>query len=114
MISPKVKNNLLGVLLMASASLMIAGGQFFWKLASGQLNLNIILGFIIYGLGAVLMIHSLKFGELSVLHPVMAVSYITSTTLAIIFLDEAFTFLQFVGIIFIILGVILLGVTQHK
>ena len=114
MIGDKVKTNLTGILLMLLSSTMVATGQFFWKLALGSVNLWLLLGFSVYGIGAVLMIKALKFGELSVLHPIMAFSYVVAFLLALVFLHESYSPRQTSGIFLIIIGVVMLGVNQKK
>lgn len=99
-------------MMMAVASIMIATGQFYWKLAAGEIGVWLIVGFVLYGFGAVFMITALKHGELSILHPVMGVSYIVAALLAVFFLHESFSTMQATGIVAIILGVILLGAAQ--
>jgi drug/metabolite transporter (DMT)-like permease len=113
MIGDKLKNNLPGILMMLLASTMVATGQFFWKLALGNVNLWLLLGFSVYGIGAVLMIKALQFGELSVLHPIMAFSYVVAFLLAFVFLHETYSVRQVSGIFLIIVGVVLLGTNQQ-
>lgn len=114
MILDNVKTNLTGILLMLLASTMVATGQFFWKLALGSVNLWLLLGFSVYGIGAILMIKALKFGELSVLHPIMAFSYVVAFALALVFLNETYSLRQIFGVFLIIVGVVLLGVRQKQ
>ncbi len=103
------KNNLKGILLMIISSITIASGQFFWKLALGELNIWLLLGFIIYGIGAISMIIAFKYGELSVLHPVMAFSYIVAFLLSVLALHEPWDWTQIAGVLIIMAGIILLG-----
>ena len=73
----KNKQNLpLGIILMLTASLLTCVGQLCWKLsASGALWLMLV-GFVLYGCGALLMVVALRFGELSILHPMLSAGYV--------------------------------------
>ena len=62
-----------------------AAGQLLFKFGLNRLvltpiemimNYPLILGFLFYGLGAVLLIIALKYGELSVLYPVISLSFV--------------------------------------
>lgn len=102
------------ILMMIIASISVASGQFFWKLSQAEFNIWLILGFSIYGVGALLMIGALKIGKLSVLHPIMAFSYIFAFFLSVFFLNESWDSSQIIGIIIITIGVILLGIVKEE
>ncbi|MCA1320496.1 EamA/RhaT family transporter [Bacillus tianshenii] len=105
----QVATSLKGIILMIVAALSTAVGQLFWKLSEGGLNLELIVGFALYGMGAVLMIVAFRFGELSVLHPLLSVGYVFSTILGFSFLGEVITLPALGGILLIIIGVALIG-----
>jgi drug/metabolite transporter (DMT)-like permease len=100
-----------GIWLMIASAFFTANGQLFWKLAvnSDQLMMKIVMGFVLYGIGAVLMIIAFKFGELSVLYPMMCVAYIFAIINGWFFLNETLTLGKLGGILLIIMGVSLLG-----
>ena len=104
-----------GIGLMIVSSLFTAFGQLFWKEfnRTGEI-LYIILGFLLYGLGAMVMILSLKFGELSVLYPVMCTSYIFALVNGYVFLGEVIDIKKLIGIGLIILGVVFIGRGEKK
>ena len=66
---------------------------------------NIAIGITIYILGSVIFIIALKGGELSVLYPLVGLSYIWTYFYSIIFLKEKITFSKWLGIILVVLGV---------
>ena len=68
----ELRKTLKGILIMLSSSLLTCLGQFCWKLAAERGILLVLAGFGLYGCGALLMIIALKYGELSVLHPMAA------------------------------------------
>lgn len=104
------ENKLLkGILLIVISALCTSFGQLFWKVGiNGNLFL-IILGFILYGLGALTMIIAFKFGELSILHPLMCIGYIFALVNGFLFLGERISFIQFIGIVIIIIGVVFIA-----
>lgn len=103
------KKNYKGIILMAIAALLTAIGQLLWKISSGKVNKFMIIGFLCYGLGAMLMILAFRFGSLSVLHPMLSLSYIFAIIFGAIFLGEYLKFVQVIAVISISIGVILIG-----
>ncbi|WP_456273212.1 EamA family transporter [Bacillus sp. AK031] len=103
------KKNGVGIGIMIFAAIFTATGQLFWKLSESEINLNLIIGFGLYGLGAALMIVAFRFGSLSVLHPFLSVGYIISTLLGVLLLGERLSAFGIIGIGLIITGVALIG-----
>lgn len=105
------KVQLKGVVLIIISSLCTTFGQLLWKLGVSQIGgayliSMIFFGFMLYGIGALSMIIALKFGELSVLHPIMCVGYVFTLINAKIFLGESITAVKILGVIAIIIGVV--------
>lgn len=108
----KRKNRTLykGIALMLLSAATACVGQLLWKLAARSDSLVlVVLGLALYGGGALLMIIALKFGELSVLHPMMSAGYVLSLVLGALVLDEHITFLRIAGVAVIIVGLIFLS-----
>jgi hypothetical protein len=80
-------NKKLGITLIIVASLFTAVGQLFWKLSEASFNLNLIIGFFLYGLGAVFMIAAFKFERVSLLHPFLSLGYVISIDLGFFLLN---------------------------
>lgn len=97
----------IGIFLMLVCAVCLYTGQFIWKLYDGLLPL--IIGFGIYGLGALAMLCAYRFGSLSVLQPINSVSYVIAAILGNIFFDESITAGKLVGIMAIMLGVFFLA-----
>lgn len=105
------------IFLALFCSLFTSFGQLFLKIgsktASFDLNLLtnyiLILGMILYGIGAILLIFSLKGGELSVLYPLLASSFIWVSFLSMLFLNEKLSLIKYGGIILIITGIYFIG-----
>lgn len=103
------KKNRTGILLMLISSLCVCFGQLLWKLSSSGGMVELLLGFALYSLGALIMIFAYRFGSLSVLQPMLSLNYVFSIILANAVLKEQTTPLKAIGVIIIILGVILIG-----
>lgn len=104
-----------GILLMTMSAFLTSEGQLVWKLAVEQRSLAYILGgFLLYGIGALTMIISFKFGELSILYPIMCISYAFAILNGYIFLGETINIVKFIGITLIIIGVIFIGRGQEN
>ena len=97
-----------------SAAVLGALGQLNFKLGSDKLTFKIfdiiknkflIIGVILYGISTVMFIVSLKGGELSVLYPLIATSYVWATILAKKVLKEDINMYKTTGILLIIIGV---------
>lgn len=98
---------------MTLSSLLTVIGQLLWDFGkSANMTTDFILiflGFSLYGLGSLLMIYSFKYGELSILYPVMGTSYIFALIVARIVLNESITISKILGIFLILLGISFIG-----
>ncbi len=112
----KTKKEAIALVLLCT--FLTAAGQIFLKIGSGNLSFNIlnllgnfplITGFVLYALGAVILVIALKHGELSVLYPIIAMSFVWVSFLSIIFLNEIMNTWKWAGVITIIIGISLIG-----
>lgn len=110
----RTKTQPIGVALMLSASLLTCVGQLCWKLSVSGTVWLLSAGFALYGGGAMLMIAALRFGELSVLHPMLSAGYVLSIFLGGAVLGESVTALKAAGVAVIILGLALLSAPEKK
>lgn len=94
-----------GVTLIVVSALCTSFGQLLWKIG-GQDILLIVLGFALYGLGALCLIIALKYGQLSVIHPLMCLGYVFALINGYVFLQERITGCQLAGVGLIMVGVI--------
>lgn len=114
------KNNMkLAIVLILIAALMSSVGQLTWKFgANSNQTLNSLLwylaGFILSGIGLALMTIAFKFGEVSILHPMMSIGFVYSIFLGAWFLNEYITPLKIFGILLITAGSALLGFEGSK
>jgi len=111
----KKKSLVIGISLMLLSSCMTCTGQLMWKLASIESRLiYYVIGFVLYGLGALVMMVALSFGELSVLHPMLSFGFIVSIFLGSLVLDEQITANKVFGIVLIIIGLVFMSIGTKK
>jgi len=101
-------------MLVLACALVGALGQILFKTASENfsfsfkgilLNYRFLLGALLYGISAAFFVYSLKFGNLSILYPLIATSYIWVTLFAHFLLGEPFPLYKSLGILMIIFGI---------
>ena len=94
---------------MLISSICVCIGQLLWKISNTNGVVFLLIGFIFYGLGALIMIVAYKFGSLSVLQPMLSLNYIFSVILAKTVLNENITLMKVIGVIIVMIGVLLIG-----
>jgi drug/metabolite transporter (DMT)-like permease len=72
-------------------------------------NYALIAGYALYGINTVMLVMALREGELSVLYPIIALTYVWVTLASYIRLHEPPNVYKNVGVLAIILGVIVIG-----
>src|SRR3989338_1981413 len=104
----------IGVVLFCT--LLTSTAQIFYKFAAEKIsfnvlelitNVNLLMGMLLYAIGGILLILSFRGGEVSVLYPIIATSYIWVSFLSIYFLGEVMNAYKWLGVISIIAGVAL-------
>lgn len=105
-----------GIILMLLSSFLTCTGQLFWKLAATQTDtmhfIFIFAGLAMYGLGAILMIVAFRFGDVSILHPMLSFGFIVSLFYGALILRETIRINNILGVGLIILGMFFLGKSQ--
>ncbi len=113
------KTALWAIFLIAFTTLLTSAGQIFFKFGANRLEFNIFsiltnyflfIGLFIYVIAAVLVVISLKYGELSILYPIISLSYVWVSFLSIYFFYETMGTVKWFGIIAILFGVSFIGV----
>lgn len=103
---------------MLICTLFTSAGQLFFKYGSKTFqwdvvelmtNYNLILGFILYGVGALMLVMALKFGNLSAIYPFVSLTFIWVMLISAWFLGEQINNLKIGAVVFIVLGVILIA-----
>jgi len=72
-------------------------------------NLPLMGGYALYGISTVLLVMALKDGELSLLYPVISLTYVWVTALSFLLFNETVNPFKLVGIAAVVCGVGVLG-----
>ena len=72
-------------------------------------NYPLIIGMSLYVIGAFLMIIAFRGGDVTVLYPIIATSYIWVSIISIVFLHETMNTFKWAGIFTIIVGIVLVS-----
>ena len=107
------------IVLVVFCTLFTSSAQILLKFGAPKLpviffNLPLIVGLFLYGIAAFALIVSFKGGEVTVLYPIIATSYVWVTLLSWVFLDEPLFLLKFLGVFSIILGICFIGWGSKK
>ena len=70
---------------------------------------SVFFGYSLYGISTVLLIIALKNGELSILYPVISLTYVWVTMLSVAIFNESLNVFKVLGVLVIVLGVGVLG-----
>ena len=109
------KTNVGAIILVVICTFLTSYAHVLWKFVADREIISILLswelwlGFVLLAMGAALLITAFKFGEVSVLYPIIATSYIWVTLLSNYYFGEPFTVFKWVGIGGIVLGLSVLG-----
>ena len=118
-----MKTKLWAMGMVLFCTLLTSTAQLFYKFGAEQLefnlpsiitNLPLLMGILLYAIGGVLLIISFRGGEVSVLYPIIATSYIWVSFLSIYFLDESMNVFKWAGVFTIMSGIILIGYGSNK
>ena len=72
-------------------------------------NLPLMAGYSLYGISTILLVLALRDGELSILYPVISLTYVWVTFLSVMFFKESMNFFKILGVLIIVTGVTMLG-----
>jgi drug/metabolite transporter (DMT)-like permease len=108
------------VLLVVIFTVLSAAAQTFIKTGANRLindltlvaivtDAPLIAGLALYGIGAVLMVLALRHGQLSILWPIISLSYVWVAVLSVVIFHESMNAMRIAGICVIMLGVAILG-----
>ena len=106
------------IIMMVFCTALTSIAQVFYKKGSALLtfdiisiitNYNILIGLVLYATGAVIMIYAFKYGEVTVLYPIVTLSYVWVSLLSVYFFNELMSFYKWLGVIVIIIGIVFIG-----
>lgn len=86
----------------------------FELILAGLMNWQLMLGLCLYGCSTILLVLALRYGELSMLYPVIALTYVWVACLSLFFFQESINVYKACGLILIVGGVCVLGLSQPK
>jgi drug/metabolite transporter (DMT)-like permease len=114
-----MQTKLWAVLTVVFTTLLTSIGQILYKKAADQLvltplglltNVYLIVGVMVYAIAGILVIIALRGGEVSVLYPIIATSYIWVAFLSMYFLNENMNPWKWLGISTIFFGIVVIGI----
>lgn len=115
--TPKILDQ--SVILVFCCTLVGAAAQVFLKLGSTTLekvspiqmlmNPSLLLGYSLYGISTGLLILALRRGQLSILYPIISLTYVWVTLLSLLVFKESLNVFKAVGLAVVIAGVAVLG-----
>ncbi len=114
-----MKTPLSSILLVVAASFIGSFGAVFLKAGSGKLggsivsllsNWRLAAGIFAFLLSSVFFVKGLQHGELSVLYPICALSYVWTLIWSRLFFQEPLTRGKFLGLGLILLGLTFMGI----
>ena len=117
------KTTISAILFMLVSALFASSGLILYKFAANNtfdvmtfiLNPYLYLGGLSYAAGLFFMLKALRRGELTVVYPVLATSFIWVSILSPIFFESDFMTIQkWIGVLIIIVGVSLVGKGRAK
>lgn len=103
-----------GLILLTTVLTTLA--QFFLKTAlhDNVLPFPLLAGIVLYAVGSGIMILSFKGGQVSLLYPITASSYIWVALISQFWFNEDVHLMRWLGILVIITGIILIGLANKK
>lgn len=113
----------LAILLIILGTFLTSTAQIFYKTGADRLSLSFVnmltnfylpVGVFIYILAGVLMLVAFKHGEVSVLYPIFATSYIWVMLSSRFFFGEAFNMHRWIGVGIIVFGITLVSIGGNK
>lgn len=108
---------------MIICTFLTSSAQIFYKIGANKLvptfagivaNYHLILGFILYVAAGIIMITALKGGDVTVLYPIIATSYVWVALLSIPFLGEVINIYKWLGISIIMAGIVFVSLGSKK
>jgi drug/metabolite transporter (DMT)-like permease len=113
----------MAIFIVLACTLLVAVAQYLIKLGANRLSHAglvataigiftipaLFAGYFLYGVFTVLFVYALRHGELSVLYPLIALSYVWVTITGVVAFHEMMNPLRVAGLVVIVAGVAVLG-----
>jgi multidrug transporter EmrE-like cation transporter len=117
-LAPEAASRRRAVLLVFACTVLGAAAQILMKIGMTHFkpdpvalatNVPLVSGYVLYGLNTLMLVLALKDGELSMLYPIIALTYVWVTLLSYLLLREPPNLYKNIGIATIVMGVAVLG-----
>ncbi|HYZ86156.1 MAG TPA: hypothetical protein VE621_17225 [Bryobacteraceae bacterium] len=112
------------IALVFCCTLLGAAAQIFMKMGANKLqkqsiiqmitNLPLMTGYTLYGLSTLFLVLALRKAHLSILYPIISLSYVWVTVLSLFIFHEQMNPYKVTGLAVIVFGVAVLGFGDHK
>jgi undecaprenyl phosphate-alpha-L-ara4N flippase subunit ArnE len=107
------------ILLMVICTLFTSAAQILYKFGAAKLpliftNYHLLGGLFLYAIGALIFVIALKFGEVTVLYPIIATSYIWVALLSAAIFSEIINVYKGAGIALIFIGITVIAAGSKK
>jgi drug/metabolite transporter (DMT)-like permease len=107
------------VLLVFCCTLIGAAAQIFFKLGANAIarptpiqiltNPPLLFGYCLYGIGTILLVLALRKGQLSILYPIISLTYVWVALLSMLIFKETLNIYKAIGLAIVVAGVAVLG-----
>lgn len=107
------------VLLVFFCTFIGAAAQIFFKLGANSIarptpiqifsNPYLLLGYSLYAVSTMLLVLALRKGQLSILYPIISLTYVWVTLLSILIFKESLNSFKGLGLAIVVVGVAVLG-----
>ena len=113
----------IAIILILFTTLLTSAAQLLYKFGASGLNLSFagivynkffILGTLIYFIAGALAFLSFRNGEVTVIYPILATSYVWVAIFSVYLLGEKVNLFKIMGILTIVGGVSLIGFSRNK
>jgi multidrug transporter EmrE-like cation transporter len=101
-----------------------AAAQIFFKLGANSIarptpieilsNPSLLLGYALYAISTMLLVLSLRKGQLSILYPIISLTYVWVTLLSMLIFKETLNPFKALGLMIVVAGVAVLGRDQRS
>jgi multidrug transporter EmrE-like cation transporter len=110
--------------LVFCCTLIGAAAQVFMKMGANAIahptplqiltNVPLMSGYCLYGISTLLLVLALREGQLSLLYPVISLTYVWVTMLSVLIFKETLNPFKVAGLLIVVAGVAVLGMDGRK
>jgi len=122
--SPPIGIHRQSFILVFCCTLTGAAAQIFLKLGANKIehptliqlltNIPLMFGYSLYGMNTLMLALALRKAQLSLLYPIISLTYVWVTILSVLVFQESLNIFKIVGLSVVMLGVAVLGMDGRK